>query len=106
MSMPNGKMRQHSTGPYEWWLNGELHRTDGPAVDYPNGFKAWSINDKKHRLDGPAVECENGDKYWYINGKYAGFGDECPPGFYDAVVAYKRTLSSDELTVDDLGDLL
>ncbi len=24
-----------------WYLNGKLHRTDGPAVEYPNGTKIW-----------------------------------------------------------------
>ena len=28
------------------WRNadGELHRTDGPAVEYPNGSRSWFVN--------------------------------------------------------------
>jgi hypothetical protein len=52
------------------WLHGnQLHREDGPAIEYGNGDKAWYINGKKHREDGPAVECVNGFKQWAINGK-------------------------------------
>ena len=51
-----------------WYLNGDLHREDGPAVEYPNGNKVWYLNGQLHREDGPAVEYQNGNKHWYING--------------------------------------
>ena len=57
-----------SNGDKYWCLNGKLHRTDGPAVEYANGDKYWYLNGKRHRTDGPAIEYANGDKYWYING--------------------------------------
>jgi hypothetical protein len=49
-----------------------LHRLDGPAVEYPNGYKVWYVNGKRHRLDGPASEWanDNGDKTWYVNGEF------------------------------------
>jgi antitoxin component YwqK of YwqJK toxin-antitoxin module len=53
----------------EWYLNGKRHREDGPAVESADGTKSWYINGKLHREDGPAVEYANGDKEWYINGK-------------------------------------
>ena len=81
-------------GGKDWWVNGKLHREDGPAVVYANGYKAWFkngerhrdgglpaiegfvvgykaywVNGKLHREDGPAVEYANGDKSWYINGE-------------------------------------
>jgi len=34
---------------------------------YTNGTKAWYLNGKLHREDGPAVEYANGDKDWYLN---------------------------------------
>jgi hypothetical protein len=55
-------------GTKSWFLNGELHREDGPAIEYKNGSKAWYINGKLHREDGPAVENSNGDKGWFLNG--------------------------------------
>ena len=48
---------------------GELHRDEGPAVDWADGTKLWYQNGQLHRIDGPAVECRDGDKRWYINGK-------------------------------------
>jgi antitoxin component YwqK of YwqJK toxin-antitoxin module len=56
-------------GTKYWYLNGKLHREDGPAVEYSNGTKYWYLNDKQHREDGPAVEYSNGTKCWYLNGK-------------------------------------
>ena len=52
-----------------WYLNGKLHRKDGPAVECINGSKHWYQNGQCHREDGPAVEYTNGSKYWYQNGK-------------------------------------
>jgi hypothetical protein len=54
------------------WRNakGQLHREDGPAMEYVDGSKFWYQNDKLHREDGPAVVNVNGIKRWYINGKY------------------------------------
>jgi len=56
-------------GTKRWYLNGKLHREDGPAVESANGDKSWYLNGKCHREDGPAVECADGTKYWYRNGK-------------------------------------
>ena len=36
---------------------------------YPNGDKEWFLNGKLHREDGPAVEYADGHKSWYLNGK-------------------------------------
>ena len=52
-----------------WYLNGKLHREDGPAVEYPDGTKKWYRNGKCHREDGPAVEYPNGSKVWFLDGK-------------------------------------
>ena len=30
----------------EWYLNGELHRVDGPAVENADGTKFWFLNGK------------------------------------------------------------
>ncbi|CAB4196751.1 hypothetical protein UFOVP1290_271 [uncultured Caudovirales phage] len=52
-----------------WYLEGELHREDGPAVEYPDGTKEWWLEGKLHREDGPAVEYPDGTKEWYLNYK-------------------------------------
>ena len=48
--------------------NGELHRDDGPAVEWSNGVKFWYQNGQRHRTDGPAIEYPTGHKRWFING--------------------------------------
>ena len=53
----------------EYRLNGQLHRIDGPAVEYLDGYKEWYANGKRHRLDGPAIEWSDGHKEWWVNGK-------------------------------------
>ena len=56
-------------GTKHWYLDGKLHREDGPAVEWSNGTNHWYLNGKKHREDGPAVEWSNGDKDWWLNDK-------------------------------------
>ncbi len=55
-------------GSKRWYLNGELHREGGPAIEWADGSKHWFLDDKRHREDGPAVENTDGQKCWYLNG--------------------------------------
>ena len=65
------KLVERNKTSYYKWINGvhELHRVDGPAVEYANGDKEWHQNGQQHRLDGPAIEYKDGHKVWYQNGK-------------------------------------
>ena len=72
----NGKLHREdgpaiecADGTKKWYLNGKLHREDGPAVEYPDGTKWWYLNDQLHREDGPAWEYADGRRLWYLNGK-------------------------------------
>jgi hypothetical protein len=38
-------------------------------MEWIDGAKHWYINGKLHRLDGPAMEWHNDIKSWYIDGK-------------------------------------
>jgi hypothetical protein len=49
--------------------SGQLHRLNGPAVEWSDGAKFWYQNGLLHRTDGPAVEWARGDKYWWVDGK-------------------------------------
>ena len=62
-------VKVYPSGDKAWYLNGKLHREDGPAIEYASGDKYWHLNDKRHREDGPAIEYADGDKEWYLNGK-------------------------------------
>lgn len=54
----------------EHWTNvsGQLHRLDGPAVEYNDGHREWCINGQLHRTDGPAIEWPDGRKEWFLRG--------------------------------------
>lgn len=56
-------------GTKRYYLDGQLHRIDGPAVEYVDGYKEWRLNGFFHREDGPAVEYHDGHKVWFIHGK-------------------------------------
>ena len=66
----DGPAVEDANGTKHWYLNGKRHREDGPAIEYADGTKMWFLNDKLHRTDGPAVEYTDGTKYWYLNGTY------------------------------------
>ena len=65
----DGPAVEYADGTKHWYLNGKLHREDGPAVEFADGYKEWYINGKLHREDGPACEWADGSKSWYLNGK-------------------------------------
>ena len=52
-------------GSKEWWKDGERHNEDGPAIIDSDGFNAWYLNGQLHREDGPAVIWPDGYKAWY-----------------------------------------
>jgi hypothetical protein len=64
-----------SAGNKFWYLYGERHRVDGPAIEWANGSESWWLNDNRHRVDGPAIEYADGSKGWRLNGKYYTFDD-------------------------------
>ena len=60
----DGPAIEYANGYYKkWYINGKMHREDGPAVYYSPAFYQWCYNDKLHRLDGPAVDF---GKYHYV----------------------------------------
>jgi len=42
--MPKSKLKILKDGTKVWWLNGKLHREDGPAIEWSNGTKEWWLN--------------------------------------------------------------
>jgi hypothetical protein len=78
-----------------WWLNGNLHREDGPACEFTNGTRWWVLNDKLHREDGPAIENADGTRQWYLNDTV-----------YTEEEFNKKTAKVKELTVAEIEALL
>ena len=66
-------------GDEDWYLNGKLHRVDGPALQWmggvaAGGHEAWHLNGKRHRVDGPAFQwaggvAAGGHEEWCLNGE-------------------------------------
>ena len=50
--------------------NGNIHRDNGPARIWCDGDQAWYIDGELHRIDGPAVMniYDNDEQEWMING--------------------------------------
>ena len=63
----DGPAVEYADGSKRWYQNGQKHRTDGPAIEYATGDKYWYQNVQLHRTDGPAIEYANGRKRWFIN---------------------------------------
>ena len=57
-------------GTKYWYLNGNLHRVGGPAIEYANDGKVWYLNGKFHRVGGPAIEDADGNNEWWLNSKH------------------------------------
>jgi hypothetical protein len=34
----------YASGNKSWYLNGQLHREDGPAIEYVDGHKSWYLD--------------------------------------------------------------
>jgi hypothetical protein len=53
----------------KWYLNGEKHRVDEPAIEWNDGSKEWWLYGNRHRMDGPSVVWMTGIKEWWRFGK-------------------------------------
>jgi hypothetical protein len=65
----DGPAIEFFSGDKAWYKNGFLHREDGPSIEWIGGHKEWHINNRLHRIDGPAVIRADGTKKWWISGK-------------------------------------
>jgi hypothetical protein len=63
------KLHCLSDGTKVWYLDGNAHRDDGPAIIKPDGTKTWCRRGHIHRDDGPAIEYADGSKEWWLEGK-------------------------------------
>jgi len=61
---------------YEYYIHGNRHRENGPAVVWGNGHREYWIDGKLHREDGPAIDSPNYKAYW-VNGEKVTEFDVC-----------------------------
>jgi hypothetical protein len=66
----DGPALNYANGTQEWWVDGKLHRLDGPAFIWADGRQVWVVNDQYHRTDGPAVIRADGTHEWWVDGKH------------------------------------
>jgi hypothetical protein len=108
-------VKVYEDGDRYWFLNGKLHREDGPAVESSITGRFWYLNGKRHREDGPALECADGTREWYLNGKLHrtdGPAIECADGTRFWYLHGNRVTEEEvmnitkELTVADIEKLL
>jgi hypothetical protein len=71
----DGPAIEYLDGYKAWWVDGKIHRTDGPAIEYTSGTKEWWVEGRLHRLDGPAVEYSDNGKEWCVEGELLGEND-------------------------------
>ncbi len=66
----DGPAIEDEDGSRAWFIHGKRHRTDGPATEWANGYRAWWLNGKRHRIDGPAVVDADGSCEWWVDGEF------------------------------------
>jgi len=54
-------------GTKKWFVDGRLHRDEGPAIEFPDGDKVWFRYGKIHR-DGGSAMYQNIHRIWYQHG--------------------------------------
>ena len=61
---------EYSPGTIRYYKPGteEMHRIDGPAVEFASGAKHWIQDGMFHRTDGPAIEFTEGTVEYWIEG--------------------------------------
>ena len=72
----NGKLHREDgpaiichSGTLFYFKKDKRHREDGPAIIWADGTMKYYLNDKLHREDGPAIIRKNGKNEYYLNGK-------------------------------------
>ena len=71
----DGPAVEYVGGHKEWYQNGFLHREDGPAIISNRGDKYWYQNNRLHHTDGPAIVWNDDDQWWFINGERLSKGE-------------------------------
>lgn len=46
-----------------------MHYVKYTVEVYDNGDKCWFLSGERHREDGPAIDWHNGSKSWFLHGR-------------------------------------
>ena len=61
--MNKPECKTYPSGHKDWYLNGELHREDGPAMEFANGINCWFLNNEP-------TDPETIVDLWLMRGKF------------------------------------
>lgn len=64
----DGPAQTFWNGTWAWWHNGQMHREDGPAYCTAAKQLRWYQRGQLHRLDGPAIVYTDGESSWFVRG--------------------------------------
>lgn len=109
-SRHGGPAEIYGLGAHVYWLDGQMHRTDGPAIVHmdritPQGYRqGFMRHGRPHRQDGPAIVDALGVEYYYQEGvlhRADGPAISSPHGGDD-----EYYLKGDPLTKEDWQDII
>jgi len=76
------KVEENHHGTKRYYNDKEqLHRLDGPAVEFKDGTKYWYINGNNHRNIDPSNQWQYRIKYWCFKDKAHRIGGPCSSAF-------------------------
>ena len=99
----SGKYKYKHSEKGQYWFNKQqlLHNKLGPAYVYSKHTKQWYINGKLHRLDGPAVMHPSYNEY-YIDGKK--YSEEDFDKKIKEIKGLQQTVEPYDVDLNDLGE--
>lgn len=65
----DGPALEYVDGRKYWFQHGYLHREDGPADMTSEAVWGWYVKGKPHRSGGPAISKKDGSQHFYLHGK-------------------------------------
>ncbi len=72
----------------EWFV---IEAKETIVLKYKSGNKEWYKNGELHRENGPAIEWSGGNKDWYVNGQFCEDKEE----FKEELKAYRAKQKND-----------
>ena len=64
-------MKVDISGDIFYLEDGDLHRLDGPAIEFKSGIQWWMQEGKLHRENGPAITGKHEIIEYWLNGEAA-----------------------------------
>ena len=66
-----------------WYLNYQIHREKGPAIEYENGNNYWYFEGKLHRKENLPASIIDGKNNYFLNGEQYHLQENGTREFFD-----------------------